>query len=72
MKKGRKEVRGLTLSHSKIYYKAVVIGQHGIGTKVNKYIHGTRASRKSHMYSHLINDKGDIAVHWKDEDLFSK
>lgn len=31
-----KKFGGLTLSHNKICYKAAVIGQHGIGTKVNK------------------------------------
>ena len=32
----RKEVGRLTLSHCKIYFKAAVIRQHGVGTKVNK------------------------------------
>lgn len=44
---GEKKGRSWKTSHCKIYYKASVTRQHGVGTNVNKQISRTRASRKS-------------------------
>lgn len=41
-----KRFGGLMLSHNKICYKAAVIGQHGIGTEVNKKISGPTAPER--------------------------
>lgn len=48
-KNGRKEVGGLTLSLTKMYYKAAVIGQHGIGTKVNGSVELEHPGRVPHV-----------------------
>lgn len=68
----KKEVGGLALSHSNIYFKAAIIRWHGINIKVNRSADDVEHPERVPPVSHLINDKDDIGVHWKNEDLSSE
>lgn len=59
---------------AKTFYKAIVIKQCGIGTRINKLTNETRGQNLEtdpHMYNYHVYDKGNTVVQWERDGLFN-
>jgi hypothetical protein len=59
----------------KLYYRAIIIKQHGTGTKIDMKTSGTKwrtTDTNPCNYNQLIFNKGAQNMHWRKDSLFIK
>ena len=70
----RNKVGGIMLPNIKLYYKAIVIKQHGPG--ISRYLYQWNRIESpeinSHLHSQLILDRQNKHIQWAKDNLFNK